>query len=128
MKAEIIEETRALIIESKYPLETPSRYRNTFGQLLEHSPFCERDIKTPKFKEQSIENSCTIDIKLKSGIQSYSYKFHPFDLVGWDGYYFPWIFNINDFMPITGKFINLHQYIKHFNQKVLDMLLCSQII
>ena len=105
-KAEIIEETRALIIESKYPLETPNRYRNTFGQLLEHSPFCERDIKTPNFKEQSIENSCTIDIKLKNGIQSYSYKFHPFDLVGWDGYYFPWIFNINDFMPITGK---IHQ-------------------
>ena len=68
-KAEIMEETRALIIESKYPLETPSRYRNTFGQLLEHSPFCERDIKTPKFKEQLVENSCTIDIKLKNGIQ-----------------------------------------------------------
>ena len=105
-KIDIEEEIRALVIESKYPIETPKRYRNNFGQLLEHSPFSERDIRTPKLKELTNDHSCLIDIKLTNGIQSYKYKYHPFDLIGWDGFYYPWIFNIHDFMPITGK---IHQ-------------------
>ena len=105
-KIDIEEEIRALVVESKYPIETPRRYRNNFGQLLEHSPFSERDIRTPKLKELTNDHSCLIDIKLINGIQSYKYKYHPFDLIGWDGFYYPWIFNIHDFMPITGK---IHQ-------------------
>ncbi len=103
---EIITPIRALIIESSYPIETPKRYRNEFGQLLEHSPFSERDIKTPIFKKPDKDKSTIINVKLNNGLQSYEYAFHPFDIIGWDGFYYPWILNINDFMPITGK---IHQ-------------------
>ena len=56
--------------------------------------------------EPAEDNSIEVEVKLKNGIQTYGYQQHPFDLIGWDGYYFPYIFNINDFMPITGK---IHQ-------------------
>lgn len=105
-QATILEKIQALIIESKQQIETPQKYRNKFGQLMEHAPFCERDIRTPKFIEPINEKNVSINVKLEFGIQEYIYKHHPFDLVGWDGYYFPWILNINDFMPITGK---IHQ-------------------
>ena len=97
---------KVLIIESVSPIETPERYRNKFGQLLEHSPFSERDIVTPKFNNPKENSSAIVNVKYDSIIQSYQYQYHPFDLIGWDGYYYPWILNIKDFMPITGK---IHQ-------------------
>jgi len=100
---EITEPMKVLIIESSSPVETPERYRNKFGQLLEHSPFSERDIVTPKFNDPKENSSAIVNVKYDSIIQSYQYQHHPFDLIGWDGYYYPWTFNIKDFMPITGK-------------------------
>jgi homogentisate 1,2-dioxygenase len=101
------ENNRLFVIESRGALRTPKRYRNNYGQLLEHAPFCERDIKVPKFTDPvSKEREFKIFLRLESGIQPFFSAHHPFDLVGWDGYYYPWIFNINDFMPITG---NVHQ-------------------
>jgi homogentisate 1,2-dioxygenase len=95
---------RMLVVESSGPVETPNRYRNRFGQLMEDSPFCERDIRTPNFIEPKYQkNPVDVLVRIQGGYQTYSYEHHPFDLVGWDGFYFPWIFNINDFMPITGK-------------------------
>jgi len=94
------------VIETAGPIETPTRYRNRNGQLLEYSPYSERDIRTPELMEPNNDKNITVNVKLKTGIQSYLYKNHPCDLVGWDGYYFPWVFNINDFMPVTGK---IHQ-------------------
>lgn len=91
------------IIETAGPVETPTRYRNRNGQLLEHAPYSERDIRTPKLTKPNNDKNITVNVKLKTGIQSYLYENHPCDLIGWDGYYFPWVFNINDFMPITGK-------------------------
>jgi homogentisate 1,2-dioxygenase len=95
---------RLLIFEVNGPIRTPSRYRNQFGQLLEHSPYCERDIHPPAelvtFDEKG---DYVVKIKKGSKVVSVHYDFHPFDIVGWDGMYYPWIFNINDFMPITGK-------------------------
>jgi|TARA_B100000953_G_scaffold271568_1_gene242512 homogentisate 1,2-dioxygenase len=76
------------------------------GQLLEHAPYSERDIRTPEFETSHSEGSIEVKVRLAQGLQSYEYRHHPFDLVGWDGYYFPWIINVNDFMPITGK---IHQ-------------------
>ena len=105
-KLEITEPMKVLIIESVSPIETPERYRNKFGQLLEHSPFSERDIVTPKFNNPKENSSAIVNVKYDSIIQSYQYQYHPFDLIGWDGYYYPWTFNIKDFMPITGK---IHQ-------------------
>ena len=99
--------TKMLIVESINPIETPSKYRNKFGQLLEGVPYCERDIKIPKLnKPIESKGKHTIKVRLQNGIQEYIYTYHPFDLVGWDGYYFPWIFNINDFEPIVGS---IHQ-------------------
>jgi len=97
-------QNRLFVVESRGPIRTPKRYRNQHGQLLEHAPFSERDFKIPEFAEP-IDKSGEYEIRLKlaTGFQTYYLAHHPFDLVGWDGYYFPWIFNINDFMPVTGK-------------------------
>ena len=101
------EETKLLIVESSCPIETPSRYRNKFGQLLEGSPFCERDIIVPNLKDPiNKEGDFLVRVKVNNGMQNYHYNYHPFDVVGWDGYYFPWIFNINNFEPIVGS---IHQ-------------------
>ena len=106
-KNKIKEKTKVLFLESKYPIETPKKYRNNFGQLLESSPYCERDIKTPILNDPIDKiGEFLVKVKLIGGMQSFIYKNHPFDLVGWDGYYYPWIFNINDFEPIVGS---IHQ-------------------
>lgn len=100
-------DNRLLIIESVGAIETPNRYRNQHGQLLEHAPYCERDFYTPDFVEPvSDVVESLIRVKLVSGIQEFVLAHHPFDVVGWDGYYFPYIFNMADFMPIVGK---IHQ-------------------
>ena len=92
-----------LVLETAGPIETPDRYRNRLGQLLEHSPYSERDIKTPQYENPVSGGSIEVVVRLGQGLQSYDYKHHPFDIIGWDGYYYPWSFNVNDFMPITGK-------------------------
>jgi homogentisate 1,2-dioxygenase len=99
--------SKFLVIESASPIETPHRYRNEYGQLLEHSPYCERDFRVPE-KLVTVDEKGEFEVKIKKSncLNSYIYGFHPFDVVGWDGYFYPWIFNINDFMPITGK---IHQ-------------------
>ena len=96
-----------LVVESRAPIETPSKYRNRIGQLLEHSPFCERDIRTPQLMNPINEKGeFSIFVKFREGQKCFIYENHPFDVIGWDGYYFPWILNINDFEPITGS---IHQ-------------------
>jgi homogentisate 1,2-dioxygenase len=101
------DKTRFLVIESSGPVETPRRYRNAYGQLLEHSPFCERDFRLPEtLVTKDEKGEFLVKIKKSNCLHNYIYDFHPWDVVGWDGYFYPWIFNINDFMPITGK---IHQ-------------------
>ena len=98
---------KLLIIESKSPIITPKRYRNEFGQLLENSPFCERDIKLPKNLETNNERGeFLIKIKKEGLLHDISYASHPFDVVGWDGYCYPYIFSALNFEPITGR---IHQ-------------------
>jgi homogentisate 1,2-dioxygenase len=98
------EDNRLFIVESYDPLYTPKRYRNWFGQLLEHSPFCERDLRVPTELETYDEKgSFLIKIKKDSMLHEVEYASHPFDVVGWDGYNFPYAFNIHDFEPITGR-------------------------
>lgn len=95
------------IIESRGYVRSPSRYRNNHGQLLEHSPYCERDIRTPSrlITRDSI-GEFPVMVKSRNGLQCMTLTHHPFDTVGWDGYYYPWAFNIRDFEPITGR---IHQ-------------------
>lgn len=98
------ENNRLFIVESSGPITTPKRYRNKFGQLLEHSPFCERDFRTPETIETNDENGEYV-IKVKKGgeIIEMVYASHPFDVIGWDGYNYPYAFSIHDFEPITGR-------------------------
>ena len=101
------ENNRLFIVESFSPIKAPKRYRNENGQLLEHSPFCERDIKTPKNLEtHDQKGDFKILIKKQGLIYPYIYGTHPFDFVGWDGFHYPWGFSIHNFEPITGR---LHQ-------------------
>lgn len=97
-------ENRLLIVESFSPILTPKRYRNNFGQMLEHSPFCERDIKLPTDLETHDEKGdFIIKIKKQGMLHEFVYATHPFDVVGWDGYNFPYGFSIHNFEPITGR-------------------------
>jgi homogentisate 1,2-dioxygenase len=85
-------------------IETPKRYRNEYGQLMEHSPFCERDIRVPEMLETRTDiGDFEVRIHRRGRVFVYHYEHHPFDVVGWDGYVYPWAFNIHDFEPITGR-------------------------
>ena len=98
------EDNRLFIVESKQPIYTPKRYRNWFGQMLEHAPFCERDMHPPTELETFNETGdFLIKVKKQDTIHEYIYAAHPFSVVGWDGYNFPYKFSIHDFEPITGR-------------------------
>ncbi|MBM3918108.1 MAG: homogentisate 1,2-dioxygenase [Sphingomonadales bacterium] len=100
-------ETRLLYLEASSPLYTPKKYRNHFGQLLEHSPYCERDYKLPTELETHDEiGDFRIKIRKQGMMHEVVYAAHPFDVVGWDGYNFPFGIAIYDFEPITGR---IHQ-------------------
>lgn len=98
------ENNRLFIVESFSPIRFPKRYLSKYGQLLEHSPFCERDIRAPQnlptFDEKG---DFLIKTKKKGVLYGLHYATHPFDVVGWDGYCYPFAFSIHDFEPITGR-------------------------
>ncbi|OHX65384.1 homogentisate 1,2-dioxygenase [Flammeovirga pacifica] len=97
-----------LIVESKSPIETVGRYRNELGQLLEHSPYCERDLHPPTSLNDYSNHKGDVEVKIKkeNELHSYFYGHHPFDVEGWDGFLYPYTFSIYDFEPITGR---IHQ-------------------
>jgi homogentisate 1,2-dioxygenase len=98
---------RFFTIESPSQIEPPKRYRNKYGQLLEHAPYCERDIRTPIELEAHTETGeFEVRVKARNQLSRHILDHHPFDVVGWDGYLYPWIFSIHDFEPITGR---IHQ-------------------
>ena len=98
------EENRLLFVESFSPILTPNRYRNNFGQLLEHSPFCERDFRLPENLETHDQEGEFKVLSKKQGVLwGYTHANHPFDAVGWDGFHYPYAFSIFDFEPITGR-------------------------
>jgi len=99
-----VEDNKLFIVQSFHPIYTPKRYRNWFGQLLEHSPYCERDIRPPhKLETIDEEGSFLIRIKKQDVLYDYVYAHHPFNVVGWDGFNYPYAFSIHDFEPITGR-------------------------
>lgn len=100
-------DNRLFFVESFHPIYTPKRYRNHFGQMMEHAPFCERDYKLPQQLETHDETGdFLIKIKKQQTLHSVVYAAHPFDVTGWDGYNYPWGFSIHNFEPITGR---IHQ-------------------
>jgi homogentisate 1,2-dioxygenase len=97
-------ENRIFYLESFSPIYTPKRYKNSHGQHLEHSPFCERDFKLPTELETNDEKGdFIIKIKKEGMLHELVYATHPFDVIGWDGYNFPYGFSIHNFEPITGR-------------------------
>jgi homogentisate 1,2-dioxygenase len=95
---------RLLVIESTGFVRTPRRYRNEFGQLTESAPFSERDIRRPGDLETiDRKGEFPIVVKRNGRLTRVVVDHHPFDVVGWDGYYYPWAFNINDFEPRVGR-------------------------
>ncbi|NBI30882.1 homogentisate 1,2-dioxygenase [Chengkuizengella marina] len=101
------EQQTLLIVEANSQITTPRRYRNEYGQLLEHSPFCERDIHGPeKLETYDLKGEYTVLTKSRGMMTDHTFLNHPFDVIGWDGYLYPWKFSIHDFEPITGR---IHQ-------------------
>jgi homogentisate 1,2-dioxygenase len=95
---------RLFIVESFSPIRFPKRYQSKYGQLLEHSPFCERDIRVPQNLQTHDEKGDFIIRAKKRGIlYNLHYGTHPFDVIGWDGCCYPFAFSIHDFEPITGR-------------------------
>ncbi len=98
---------RLLIIESVSPVETVKRYRNQLGQLLEHSPYCERDIRPPvEMAPDTTKGEFLMKIKKQGYLHQYVYDYSPIDVVGWDGFLWPYAFSVHEFEPITGR---IHQ-------------------
>ena len=97
-------DNRLFIVESAGPITPPKRYRNDFGQLLEHSPYCERDIRKPRDLEtHDVQGDHLLFIKKQDMLYPYHYLSHPFDVIGWDGFVYPYAFSIHNFEPITGR-------------------------
>lgn len=98
---------RFYVIEAPSQIEPPTRYRNTYGQLLEHAPYSERDIRPPQTLEVHTERGeYSVRVKARDRFSRHVLDHHPLDVIGWDGYLYPWAFSIYDFEPITGR---LHQ-------------------
>ncbi len=97
-------EQRVLFIESFGHIDPPKRYINNYGQFLEHSPYCERDIRPPDHLVTYDERGeYHVHVKARGAVTRFTYTHHPLDVVGWDGHLWPYAFNIADFEPITGR-------------------------
>ncbi len=98
------EDNRLFIIESFSPVTFPKRYLSKYGQLLEYSPFCERDLRLPiDLNPIDEKGEYLIQVKKKGFLYPIWYGHHPFDVVGWDGCEYPYALSIHDFEPITGR-------------------------
>ncbi len=95
---------RLFLVESFSPIRFPRQYLSKYGQLMEHAPFCERDIRPPQNLETiNKKGDFLIQTKKQGQLYGIHYAYHPFDLIGWDGYCYPFAFSIHDFEPITGR-------------------------
>jgi homogentisate 1,2-dioxygenase len=98
---------RYLVFETPGLIEIPRRYRNQYGQILEGAPYYHRDIHPPaELKTHRDQDDFLVKVRVRGGVQDYVLDYHPFDVVGWDGFLYPWTFSIHDFEPITGR---IHQ-------------------
>ena len=97
---------RTLVIEAGSHIGPPKRYVSARGQFLEHSPYSERDLRGPVEPFRAQGEDVQVLVRHRAGMTCLTYAQHPFDVVGWDGCLYPYVFNIGDFEPITGR---LHQ-------------------
>ncbi|MFD1536834.1 homogentisate 1,2-dioxygenase [Nonomuraea guangzhouensis] len=92
-----------LAIEAAGHIRPPKRYLSQYGQFLEHAPYCERDLRSPAEPLVVEGEEVPVLVRTRGGLTRLVYRNHPFDVVGWDGYLYPFAFNINDFEPIVKK-------------------------
>jgi homogentisate 1,2-dioxygenase len=97
---------RALVIEARGHVGPPKHYLSKHGQLLEHAPYCERDLRGPEGPLLVEAGETDVLVRRRGQLTTFTYPSHPFDVVGWDGCLYPWALSIHDFEPITGR---LHQ-------------------
>ncbi|MEP7223836.1 MAG: homogentisate 1,2-dioxygenase [Actinomycetota bacterium] len=98
---------RYLVFETPGLIEVPRRYRNEYGQIMEGAPYYHRDIHPPTdLNTHRDREDHLVKVRVRGGLQEYVLDYHPFDVVGWDGFLYPWTFSIHDFEPITGR---IHQ-------------------
>ena len=96
--------TKMMVLETSGELTTPKRYRNEHGQLLEHSPFCERDMRVPlEINAHDEKGEFAVHVRAHGRMTRHILDHHPLDVVGWDGFLYPYALNIEDFEPITGR-------------------------
>jgi homogentisate 1,2-dioxygenase len=93
----------ALVVEARGHIRPPRRYLSQVGQFLEHAPYCERDLRGPDGPLQRDGEDVPVIVRNRAGLTRLTYAFHPFDVVGWDGYLYPYAFNIADFEPIVKR-------------------------
>jgi homogentisate 1,2-dioxygenase len=119
-------QARFFVLESPSKIEPPKRYVNKVGQLLEHAPYCERDIRLPQELEMiSEQGEFEVRVKVRDTISRHVLDHHPFDVVGWDGYLYPWAISIQDFEPITGRIHQpppVHQMFQGWNYVVCSFV------
>lgn len=98
------ENNKLFILESDTPFDIPEHFRNEYGQLLEIAPYCERDLRPPGFVEP-IDQRGEFKVLIKAGSRMFEHTLdhHPFDVVGWDGFEYPFAFNIKEYAPKVGK-------------------------
>ena len=120
----VTNDNRLFIVESFSPLHYPTKYMSKLGQLMEHSPYCERDIRPPHDLQTHDEaGDFLIQTKKKGILYGIHYAHHPFDVVGWDGCCYPFAFSIHDFEPITGR---VHQPPPvHLTFEAHNFVICS---
>ncbi|MGB0650260.1 MAG: homogentisate 1,2-dioxygenase [Rhodothermales bacterium] len=115
---------RLLVIESFSEIHYPKRYKNNSGQLLEHSPYCERDIRPPsELVTHDEEGAFEVRIAKHDYLHPVIFRYHPFDFVGWDGYMYPYATSIHDFEPITGRVHQPPPVHQHFTGH--NFVICS---
>lgn len=96
----------ALTIESRGHIKPPRRYLSDAGQFLEMAPYRERDLRGPETLLMPEEGEADVIVKRGNQLTRMTYRFHPFDVVGWDGFVYPYAFSIHDFEPVVGR---IHQ-------------------
>ncbi len=128
------EPSRLYAIEANSHIHPPKRYLSRFGQLLEHAPYCERDLHGPEGLDELVagcRDVTDVEVLVKHRAAGHvvgtrmTYATHPFDVVGWDGCLYPYTFNIEDYMPITGKVHQpppVHQVFEGWNFVVCNFL------
>ena len=120
IKFDSYDDNKLMIIESSTPFDIPRHFRNEYGQLTEDAPYYERDFKVPQFTEPiDKQGDFELILKLRNRYFKYSLANYPFDVVGWDGFLYPYTFNLKEYAPKVGKIhlpppIHLMFTTKHF--------------